>query len=126
MKYTQKQYARIFLSACERKTEEEQKKIVRLFFRVLKKNRDYQKRDAIFREIEKQHLKNERKKKVVVQSASALSKNIKKEIVDILGKKILYAESIKRNLGAGIKILIDDEVLVDATARGQISKLFHI
>ena len=99
---------------------------MRLFFRVLKKNRDYQKRDAIFREIEKQHLKNEGKKKVVVQSASALSKNIKKEIVDILGKKILYAESIKRNLGAGIKILIDDEVLVDATARGQISKLFHI
>lgn len=125
MKYTPRQYARAFLAVCKGKSEEEKKEIIKRFFRALKKDRDYQRRRIIFSEIEKQYLSNEHVKKVKIESASSFPKRIKKEIEDIFGKKIMYAESVKKELGAGIKILVDGELLIDATARRQVNNLFR-
>lgn len=124
MKYISSQYARSLLSALKNKSENEQKKIIHNFLCILRKNRDWHERGRIFRETEKQFLKESGIKKVSIETSSTISKEMKKEIENIFGKKIFLRERVKSDLCAGIRIEINDEILIDATAKSRLKKLF--
>lgn len=124
MKYTPLQYAQSFLSALKNKPENEQKKMIGSFLYILKKNRNWHERGRIFREIEKQFLKESGIKKVSVETPSPVSKEMKKEIEKIFGGKIFWRERVKSDLCAGIRIEINDETLIDGTAKNRLKKLF--
>ncbi|MBI2121540.1 MAG: F0F1 ATP synthase subunit delta [Candidatus Sungbacteria bacterium] len=124
MKYSSKQYASVILSAFDGKSEKERKEILKRFVDVLAKNRDMARLGAILREIEREFLKKSGRKKIWVESVSPVSDDLRQEIEKtVAGKTYLY-EKINPSLLAGLRILINDELLIDASAKRQIDKLF--
>ena len=124
MKHTSSQYAQSLMLALKNKPENEQKKIMGNFLCILRKNRDWRERGKIFRETEKRLLKESGIKKVSVETPSPISKKLKEEIEGVFGGKIFFRAAIKNDLHAGIRIEIDDEILIDATAKSRLKKLF--
>lgn len=124
MKYTNKQYASGLLEALEGKPEKKQKEIVRRFLLVLTKNRDWSRLEGIFEEAERICLKEAGLKKVYVETPSSVYPVLKKEIQKILGKKIFFSAKTKPALFGGVRILIDNELLIDASAKRQLDKIF--
>lgn len=123
MRYTVKQYAEGLLRALQGKTEKQQGEVIKRFMALLQKNGAFQKRKEILKEAERQYLKQEKVKKVSVELASETPSGLQKEIEGALGTKIIFESSVNKNILGGIKILIDDETLIDASARTQIAKL---
>ncbi|TSC75151.1 MAG: ATP synthase subunit delta [Parcubacteria group bacterium Gr01-1014_33] len=124
MKYSPRQYAAALCGVLEKKSERERKEVVKNFLRALAREKMHAKLPMILREAEKQILARQGIKKVSVESASPLSAKIKKEIGAIFGKKIHLEEKTNPALLAGIKILVDDELLVDASGRRRVERLF--
>ena len=63
-------------------------------------------------------------RKVRIESASPITEKLKKEIDDILGGKIYFEEAQNLDLLAGVKIMVDNELLIDASARRQMERIF--
>jgi len=126
MKYSPRQYAEVLLSALEGKLEKERKEILKRFVSVLAKNRDLSRLGAILCELEREFFKKSGMKKIWVESVSPLSVGLRKEIEAAVGGKTYLHEKINPSLLAGIRILINDELLIDASARRQIEKLFKV
>ena len=124
MKYTAKQYASVFLSVFEGKSEKSRKEVLQKFIAVLSRNRDMTRLGAILREIEREFFKKTGMKKVLVESVSPLSVGLRNEVEKAVGGKTYLYEKINPSLLAGIRILINDEFLIDASAKRQIEKLF--
>ena len=125
MKYTNKQYASSLISALHGKAVKEQGQAIKRFLGILAKNGDAQKRNQILSEVKREYFKKNDIHKVDVQSAVKLSDSLKKDLEEALGKKIILDENIKPELIGGIKILIDDETLIDATIKTQLDKMFN-
>ncbi len=124
MRYTPKQYATALLQALDKKSSTEKKKILQQFMSLVSKRGDSARLGLIVRESEKQYLKNVGLKKVVLESVDSMPARVKKDIEEILGKNIIFEEKTNPNLLAGIKVLVNDELLVDASAVTQLRKLF--
>lgn len=124
MKYTPKQYASVLLDALDGKSAKVQKEILGNFVKFLDRNRDLARLHAILREVERQFLKNTGQKKVLVESASKLSVHTRNEIEKIAGKSFIFEEKIVPDLLAGLRITLNDELLIDASAKKQISRMF--
>lgn len=124
MRYTNKQYAAAFLSALKDKSGKERTEILRRFLTLLQKNKDWPRLNLILREAEKFYLRKSGLKKVFLETAQPASPNVKKEVEKILGRKIVLSEKINPAILAGIKILVDDELLIDSSAQSRLRKLF--
>lgn len=123
MKLSTKQYASALHRAISGKSEIERKHIIRNFLFILQKNRDWQRLGLILKEVERLYLRESGLRKVEVETASPV-KNLRNELEMILGKNIFMKEKINPEILAGIKILIDDEFLIDASAKGRVDKMF--
>ena len=99
--------------------------LIRRFMVALRKNRDTRRLGAILRKVEKKLLADQGLQKVSVTSASPLAPAVKKEIAATLEKKPLWEETVDPSMLAGIRILIDDELLIDASARRRLDRIFH-
>ena len=73
---------------------------------------------------EKLSLRARGERKVRIESAGPVPEQVKKSIREIIGSKIQFEEAVNPALLAGVKILVDDELLIDASARRQLEKLF--
>ncbi len=131
MKYTNKQYASGLLETLLGKPEKKQKEIVRRFLLILTKNRDWSRLEGILDEAEKICLKEAGLKKVYLETPSPVYPALKKEIQKILGeaelssgKKIFFSAKTNPALFGGVRILIDNELLIDASAKRQLDKIF--
>lgn len=124
MKYSIKQYALALSSALETKKKEDAKRIIRNFLHILSRNGDQSKIDLIAKEVERQERIKKGIYKVELTSSTKVSNRLKEEIEKILGKKIDFTEKIDADIYAGLKILVEDELLIDATAKSQIAKIF--
>lgn len=124
MKYSSKQYAIVLLSVLEGKSEKDRKEVLRKFVAVLAKNRDLARLGAILRETEREFLKQSGAKKVLVESASPVNPSLRHEIENAVGGKIWWYEKTTPEFLAGIRILINDETLIDASGKRQIEKMF--
>lgn len=124
MKHSPKQYAAALLSALDKKSVAEKKKTLHQFLSLMSRRGDSARLGLVVREVEKQYLRKKGLKKVFLESADPALPKIKKEVEEILGKNIILEEKINPTLLAGIKILVNDELLVDASAESQLRKLF--
>lgn len=125
MRYSAKQYSASLISALEGKSDSDQQASIKRFMTMLQRNGDFSKRQLIAREIKKQYLTKEGTKDVVVEVASEVS-GMKKELESALGGKILLKEEINPSILGGVKILINEEILIDASVRSRLNKLFTV
>ena len=123
MRYTPRQYAEALLKALKEKKVSEQKKIMTGFLNVLRRKGDYQQIPRVLRVFEKIYWSNQGKKKVLVEYPDELAKEVRKEIENILGKKIVLSECKKPELLAGVRILVDDELMIDSSGKYFLNKL---
>lgn len=124
MRYTTGQYASALTEALADASAATRPQMIRRFMQMLRKNRDTRRLAAIMRKMEKQSLADQGMQKVAVASASPLAPEIKKEIAAGLDKKPLWEETVDPAMLAGIRILIDDELLIDASARRRLDRMF--
>lgn len=124
MRYRPAQYAEALYEALEGKGPEDRRTIARNFARMLSRHRMTAKTSVILASYEKLSLRRHGMHKVRIEATSPVSKQIRKEIHEILGAKIHFEEIENPNLLAGVKILVDDELLIDASAKRQLEKLF--
>ena len=124
MKYTLKQYAATLLDSMAGKSDKDQAAVVKKFMALLQRNSDFQKRWQIVKEAERQYFKANGIHKVDVELASETPANLEKDIESGLGGKVVFRSTLNKDILGGIKILIDDETLIDGSARTQIARLF--
>lgn len=124
MRYTSKQYAAALLGALEGAPAGRRTDVMRRFFAVLRRHKSMGRLDAIVREVEKISLQKRGVRKVVVESAAPLSEKTKKEIQERVGKKLQFFEKVEPELLAGIRILIDNDTLIDASGKRQVERMF--
>lgn len=124
MKYRPEQYAEALLAACQEKSDEEQKRIVKRFVELLVRHQATGKTHAICEGYEKLVLQKEGMRSVRLETTGGVSEKLKNEIHSILGKHIYIEEVANPDLLGGVKIIIDNEILIDASARRQMEDLF--
>lgn len=124
MRYSTRQYAAALLASLKGRTEAQQQRLLGRFLVLVGRKGDSRRLGLILREVERQNLRERGLKKVLAETPDPVTPRIKKEIEKILGKNILLQEKIDPGLVAGIKILINDEILIDASARAQLRRLF--
>ena len=125
MRYRPAQYAEALHGALEGKPVAKRKDIIRRFIAMVARHRMSNKIGLIVSAYEKLVLHEGGMRKVRIESAAPVSAQLKKEISEILGKKIVLEEKTRPDLLAGIKILVDDELLIDATGKRQLERIFH-
>lgn len=123
MRYSPKQYASALNAAIKNKDAKDRKEIVRRFLGILSKNRDSVKLGRILKDLEMQHLRESDLRKVKIESASPLSSKVRSEIKDIFKKDIYLEEEINPKLLAGLRILVDEELFIDASAKRRIGEM---
>ena len=124
MKYRPQQYAQALFAACEQKSDAEQKKIVKRFAELLVRHQAIGKTSAICAAYEKLELRSKGMRNVRLETVDGSTEKLKMEIHAILGKHIHIEETTNSNLLGGLKILIDGEILIDASAQRQMKDLF--
>lgn len=124
MKHTIQTYTAALLSALEGKAPGVQSRILRNFVELVYKSRDQNKLGLILKAVAKKLRKSSGLKEVLIESAAPLTGEAKKEIADIFENKAVIKEFIKPELLAGMRIVVDDELLIDASAKRQLERLF--
>lgn len=125
MKYRITQYAEALHGALKAAPASKRREIMRRFAALLTRHRMSGKSDLVVAAYEKIVLQESGMRKVSIASAAPVTEQLKKEIGGILGKKILIKEETHPELLAGIKILIDNELLIDASAKRQMERIFQ-
>ena len=125
MKYRVSQYAEALAAATEGKNEAEQKRIVKRFSDLLLRHRVIGRARMIYAAYEKIVLQKKGMRSVRIETASPASEKIKKEIHAMLGKNIHIEEITNPDLLGGITIVVDDEILIDASVKRQMGNLFR-
>jgi F0F1-type ATP synthase delta subunit len=124
MKYSAKQYAAALVAAVRGKSSSEQKEVMRRFFLLILRHGLWSRRALIIKEVKRQYLKELGMREVLVSAPEPLNSGTRKEIKRVIGKNIFWQEAVEPELLAGLKILIDEEVLIDASGKTQLDKLF--
>lgn len=124
MKYSIHQYARALYETLRKSPEEKRKEVFRRFYTLLLKDRKSAIVDRVLAEVERMYRKEKDVHKMIIESASGVSAGTKKEIMRAAGERIIVQENINPALMGGVTFFIDDEILIDASARRQLSKLF--
>ena len=125
MKYKTRQYAEALAQALDGAEPEVARTRVRTFAELLKKHRMLGKADAIMRVAERSLAKRAGAVRVRVETADTPPASLQKEIAELFDGKVWIEESVHPELLAGVRILIDDEILVDASAKRQLAEMFQ-
>jgi F0F1-type ATP synthase delta subunit len=124
MTYTPRQYAVALYEVLEGTQGAERKNIISRFLEVLEKHRARHMERQILNHYEKIFLARHGMKKVDVVSASPLTDAVRKDIEVAIHEPMLMSETVDPSLLAGLTILIDDSVYIDASGRTMINNLF--
>lgn len=120
MKYRPRQYAEALFTALKDKTEAEQKKIVEQFAKILIRDGSLAKLSIICMAYEKFEQHKQGMRSVRLETIDSATENLKQKIRAILGKNINFEEVRNPQLIGGIKILVDNEILIDASVKRHI------
>jgi F0F1-type ATP synthase delta subunit len=124
MNHTPRQYAEALYRALEGKDAAARGDVLKNFLRVLDRNHDSNLLKRILVDFEKISLAKEGKRKVEVTTVSPLTEFVRKDIEQLFGEKVIMTEKINEELIAGMTILVDDSLFIDASARTQINSIF--
>ena len=124
-RFTPKQYATALFESLKEAKPSEQDMVIRSFAGILAKNYDR----ALFAKIAMQIKKLERAHAgahdVVVTSARQLDRSVIKEIGEKVGKNSRIREVIDPWVLGGMKVLINDELVIDGTYKTRIARMAH-
>lgn len=124
MRYFAIHYAQALYEALHNKKETEQKTLLKNFFLLLRARREWSRIQEIVCAYEKYYLKQKNMHKVHVESAYACSDIIRTRITNAVGEALLWEEVVRPELLGGITILVDSEILVDASVKRLLEKMF--
>ena len=122
MKYAPAEYAEAFLEAGGEKPPAE---IVRNFFRTLRKNGDLGALPKVLRKVEVLHYSKAGLLKIEVITARDINKDIEPQLKKRFGKKAEIRFEINPEIIGGIILRINDELVIDASVKRRIDKLFQ-
>ena len=123
MKYTNEQYAEVLFRATNEKTAAKQKEVVKNFLLLLSRKGVFYRLPFVVQKFEKKYRAHNGINKVRIEYPDKITGGVKKQIEKILGKKIFWEEKINPVLLGGIKIIVNDDLLVDASAKRQLDKI---
>ena len=122
-RFTPKQYAVALFESYTEAKPSEQDMVLKTFAAILAKNYDR----GLFPKIAMQLKKLEQSRagayEVVVTSARPLDRSILKQIGEKVGKNSRIEEVIDPFVLGGMKVLINDEIIIDGTYKTRISKM---
>ena len=124
MKHSPRQYAQAIYLALEKKSEKQRRELWKKVLLLLRRNGDMTKLPSILRGFEKVYLGEEGLQKVDIETVSPLGSGLEKEIKKVLGKKLLISKKINPGLLAGLTIMVNDEVLIDSSAKRRLDNIF--
>ncbi len=124
MRYKPRQYAEALVAVLADAESTDVHGQVRAFCELLARHRMLGKAEYIIRSAERLLAKRSGVQRVQVASVDTLSPMVRDELTGIFGGKVWLSEERRPNLLAGIRILIDDETLIDASGARRLSQLF--
>ena len=124
MKYSALQYATALASALEDKTPTERKRIAANLFRHMTAARALKHLDRVVQEAERRMRRRQGIHMAEVETPAPLSTARRRSIERALGSKAIITEKINPLLLAGVRMVIDEEILIDATAHRRLTTLF--
>jgi F0F1-type ATP synthase delta subunit len=124
MKYKPAQYAEALAASLDGASASEMHTRVRAFAELLKKHRMLGKAEGIMRIVERRLAKRAGATRVTFETADTPSESLRKEVTGIFGGKAWIEEKVRPELLAGIRILVDDETLVDASGKRRLAEIF--
>lgn len=126
MRFTIFQYARALHDALENATtDEDRAKMIRRFLLLLRIHSASGNLSRILSAVEKFYCRSRGLRKIAVETSSGLSNTARGEIRKIFGENIVLDEVVLPELLAGIRITVDDELLIDASGKRQLEYLFR-
>lgn len=124
MKYSVRQYAEALYGALEGKAGDEREQVLRNFLNLVRRNHIEHSLNGIIREYEKHAIASRGMVKVHIETPESASDALKREIETAVGKPVEFSEKVNPHLLAGIRILVNDTILIDATALRRLEKLY--
>ncbi len=125
MKYTPRLYARALTAViAKRMSPAEEKKTIRNFLELLRKNGDLRLAEKIVSEAERLTLERSGKRKVVLETARPLSDKQKKLLHKMLKPGDIVEEKTSPELVAGAKITVNGNLQFDGTLARKLKKMF--
>jgi F0F1-type ATP synthase delta subunit len=116
MKYPVHAYADAFLSLIEEHPEKKGE-IVKGFARTLRSSGDAENADKIIACVEEKMARKEGRAKIKIYSARILPDALIQKIKNTFGKDSLVSHVIAPEIIAGVKIVVNDEIMIDATLK---------
>ncbi len=123
MKNRLSSYRAAYLEATHGKTHDEMRRITKRFFFLIVRERGLSRVEEIIRTIRRAYLKKRGRRKVLLESAAALAPSRRNEISRLFGKDAIIREVVDSGILAGIKIIIDDELVVDASGKSILDRM---
>ncbi|MCC2630833.1 MAG: synthase delta subunit [Candidatus Paceibacter sp.] len=124
MRHTPHHYALALYESLDGKVATKRKGVIKRFLGMLERNHDMRMLRSIINHYEKIFLARHGMQKIEVTSASPLSHHVRQAIEASLGVPVLFAEKVDPSVLAGLTILVDDTLYIDASGKTQINNLF--
>lgn len=124
MRYSSRQYAEALYESLKGKEEAARKPVLARFLGILRKDRRTAALPDILRHYERHALATEGKVKVHIETPDGASDHLKREIEKALGKPAAFSERVEPKHLAGVLLLVNDSLLIDATARHRLEGIF--
>ncbi len=123
MRYTPRQYAAALVDSVIGKSQSQQEEVYARFMEVLAKSGGRSQLPKILRQYQK--LRRERMgiSAVELTTATTAPHSLLKEIAKAFNGKVEIRETVDKSVLGGVKMVIDDEFLIDATFKGRAKRL---
>lgn len=125
MRYKPRQYAEALADALVDTEPETVSVRMKHFLALLVQHRMLGKAENIVRAAERLLARRQGANRIVLESAAPASEALRREVADIFAGKAWIEERVNPGLLAGVRILIDDETLVDASGKRRLAEMFH-
>jgi len=126
MRYTTKQYATALFEALEGAIGmEERRACLQRFVDLLRARKNKSRMPYILAAVERIYCTKHRLHTVTAETVSGAPHSLKKNLEEMLGTSVALSERIDPSLVAGIKLYIDGDTLIDASASTMLRQMFH-
>lgn len=125
MKYKPAQYAEALVRSLAGAEPEIARTRIRAFVALLRGHRMLGKAESIVRIAERRLAREAGVSRVTLEIPDPASDALQKEVGEVFGGKAWIEEKVRPELLAGVRILVDDETLVDASAKRRLAQIFR-
>ena len=122
-RFTSKQYATALYQSLAEAKPSEQDMVIKSFAAILAKNYDRSLFSKIVMQFKKLERANAGSHEVVVTSARQIDRSVLKQIGEKVGKNSRIKEVIDPWVLGGMKVLINDELVIDGTLKTRIARM---